>query len=167
MKKIFLYTFLVLFIACEKPDLKPNFLFIVVDDLGYYDLGVMGSVFYETPNIDRIAVGGALMDAVYCTNSICGPSRASILSGNFSHVNGFYKNVDGGDFDGSQLTFPKIFQKNGYETAVIGKWHLGTTPTGFDYSKENNISTTLDKKYVIMTKSENDITEKILEILNK
>ncbi len=75
------------------------------------------------------------MDAVYCTNSICGPSRASILTGNFSHVNGFYKNVDGGDFDGSQLTFPKIFQQNGYETAVIGKWHLGTTPTGFDYSK--------------------------------
>ena len=71
------------------------------------------------------------MDAVYCTNSICGPSRASILTGNFSHINGFYKNVDGGDFDGSQLTFPKVFQQNGYETAVIGKWHLGTTPTGF------------------------------------
>ena len=75
------------------------------------------------------------MDAVYCTNSICGPSRASILTGKFSHVNGFYKNVDGGDFNGEQLTFPKVFQKNGYETAVIGKWHLGTTPTGFDYSK--------------------------------
>ena len=66
------------------------------------------------------------MDAVYCTNSICGPSRSSILTGKFSHENGFYKNVDGGDFDGSQLTFPKIFQANGYETAVIGKWHLGT-----------------------------------------
>ena len=63
------------------------------------------------------------------------PSRASILTGKFSHVNGFYKNVDGGDFNGEQLTFPKIFQKNGYQTAVIGKWHLGTTPTGFDYSK--------------------------------
>ena len=75
------------------------------------------------------------MDAVYCTNSICGPSRASILTGKFSHVNGFYKNVDGGDFNGEQLTFPKVFQKNGYQTAVIGKWHLGTTPTGFDYSK--------------------------------
>ena len=53
----------------------------------------------------------------------------------FSHINGFYKNIDGGDFDGSQLTFPKVFQQNGYETAVIGKWHLGTTPTGFGYSK--------------------------------
>ena len=63
------------------------------------------------------------MDAVYCTNSICGPSRASILTGKFSHINGFYKNVDGGDFNGEQLTFPKVFQENGYQTAVIGKWH--------------------------------------------
>ena len=110
----------------------------MADDHAYQAVSAYGSQVSKlapTPNIDRIANEGARMDNVYCTNSICGPSRASILTGKFSHVNGFYKNVDGGDFNGKQLTFPKIFQKNGYETAVIGKWHLGTTPTGFDYSK--------------------------------
>ena len=108
----------------------------MADDHAYQAVSAYGSQISKlapTPNIDRIANEGARMDAVYCTNSICGPSRASILTGKFSHINGFYKNVDGGDFNGEQLTFPKVFQKNGYETAVIGKWHLGTTPTGFDY----------------------------------
>lgn len=118
---------------------KPlNILYIMADDHAYQAVSAYGSEISKlapTPNIDRIAQQGARMDAVYCTNSICGPSRASILTGKFSHINGFYKNVDGGDFNGEQLTFPKVFQKNGYETAVIGKWHLGTTPTGFDYSK--------------------------------
>ncbi|MFL2578460.1 MAG: sulfatase [Parvicellaceae bacterium] len=148
MKKITFFTFSLLFlsscssenkISSELPEKKPlNVVYIMADDHAYQAISAYGSKISElapTPNIDRIADGGALMDAVYCTNSICGPSRASILTGNLSHVNGFYKNVDGGDFDGSQLTFPKIFQQNGYETAVIGKWHLGTTPTGFDYSK--------------------------------
>ena len=115
-----------------------NVLYIMADDLAYQAISAYGSEISQlapTPNIDRIANQGARMDAVYCTNSICGPSRSAILTGKFSHVNGFYKNVNGGDFDGEQLTFPKIFQQNGYETAVIGKWHLGTTPTGFDYSK--------------------------------
>ena len=75
------------------------------------------------------------MNKTFNTNSICGPSRAAILTGKYAHINGFYKNEGGGDFDGTQQTFPKILQKNGYQTAVIGKWHLGTTPTGFDYSK--------------------------------
>ena len=118
---------------------KPlNVLYIMADDLAYQAISAYGSEISKlapTPNIDRIAQNGARMDAVYCTNSICGPSRSSILTGKFSHENGFYKNVDGGDFDGNQTTFPKIFQANGYETAVIGKWHLGTEPTGFDYSK--------------------------------
>ena len=118
---------------------KPlNVIYIMADDHAYQAVSAYGSQVSKlapTPNIDRIANEGARMDAVYCTNSICGPSRASILTGKFSHVNGFYKNVDGGDFNGEQLTFPKVFQENGYQTAVIGKWHLGTTPTGFDYSK--------------------------------
>ena len=147
MKKITFFTFSLLFLSScnnknntssELSEKPLNVVYIMADDHAYQAISAYGSKIGElapTPNIDRIADGGALMDAVYCTNSICGPSRASILTGNFSHVNGFYKNVDGGDFDGSQLTFPKIFQQNGYETAVIGKWHLGTTPTGFDYSK--------------------------------
>ena len=120
-------------------DSKPlNIVYIMADDHAYQAISAYGSEISKlapTPNIDRIADQGARMDAVFCTNSICGPSRSSILTGTFSHVNGFYKNVDGGDFNGQQLTFPKVFQKNGYQTAVIGKWHLGTNPTGFDYSK--------------------------------
>ena len=130
--------------ACNSPkeltsENKPlNIIYIMADDHAYQALSAYGSEISKlapTPNIDRIANEGARMDAVYCTNSICGPSRSSILTGKFSHVNGFYKNVDGGDFNGEQLTFPKVFRKSGYQTAVIGKWHLGTTPTGFDYSK--------------------------------
>ena len=122
-----------------KSQAKPlNVVYIMADDHAYQAISAYGSELAElapTPNIDRIANKGVRMDEVYCTNSICGPSRSSILTGQFSHVNGFYKNVDGGDFNGDLLTFPKVFQQNGYETAVIGKWHLGTTPTGFDYSK--------------------------------
>jgi arylsulfatase A-like enzyme len=136
--------FLLLLCSCnstneEQQENKPlNIIYIMADDHAYQAVSAYGSQvsgLAPTPNIDRIANEGARMDAVYCTNSICGPSRSSILTGKFSHVNGFYKNVDGGDFNGEQLTFPKVFQKNGYQTAVIGKWHLGTTPTGFDYSK--------------------------------
>ena len=136
--------FLTFICACNLPNEKQqenkplNIIYIMADDHAYQAVSAYGSQVSKlapTPNIDRIANEGARMDAVYCTNSICGPSRASILTGKFSHVNGFYKNVDGGDFNGEQLTFPKVFQKNGYQTAVIGKWHLGTTPTGFDYSK--------------------------------
>ena len=150
MKHVFyflLFTFL--FLSCNtskdtnnqvsKSELKPlNIVYIMADDHAYQAISAYGSEISKlapTPNIDRIAEGGAIMNSVFCSNSICGPSRASILTGNLSHINGFYKNVNGGDFDGSQQTFPKIFQKNGYQTAVIGKWHLGTTPTGFDYSK--------------------------------
>ena len=145
---IFTLLFSFLFVCCgtenkpldnSKSNSKPlNIVYIMADDHAYQAISAYGSEISKlapTPNIDRIAKHGALMNAVYCTNSICGPSRASILTGNYSHINGFYKNVDGGDFNGDQLTFPKIFHDNGYQTAVIGKWHLGTTPTGFDYSK--------------------------------
>ena len=86
MKKIFLFTSLFLIFACEKPDSKPN-LFIVVDDLGYYDLSVMGSSFYETPNIDRIAEEGALFKQGYA-NALYVPSRASLLTGFYPTIHG-------------------------------------------------------------------------------
>ena len=117
---------------------KPNILFIMADDHAVAAISAYKDWLSEiapTPNIDRIAKNGMLMTRTFNTNSICGPSRAAILTGKYGHESRFFKNEKGGDFDGSQQTFPKILQKNGYQTAVIGKWHLGTAPTGFDYSK--------------------------------
>ena len=117
---------------------RPNIVFIMSDDHAVSAVSAYKDWLAQlapTPNIDRIAENGMLMTKTFNTNSICGPSRASILTGKYSHVNGFFKNEKGGDFDGRQMTFPKLFQKAGYQTAVIGKWHLGTNPTGFDYSK--------------------------------
>ena len=116
----------------------PNIVFIMSDDHAVSAVSAYKDWLSDvapTPNIDRIAKEGMLLNATYNTNSICGPSRAAILTGKYSHVNGFFKNEKGGDFNSAQQTFPKLFQKYGYETAVIGKWHLGTAPTGFNYSK--------------------------------
>ena len=120
-----------------KADGRPNVLFIFSDDhttqaVSAYGMTIDGTPINRTPNIDRIAEGGVRFDRCYCTNSICGPSRAVILTGKHSHLNGFEQN--GNRFDSTQQTFPKLLQGAGYQTAVIGKWHLGTPPTGFDYS---------------------------------
>lgn len=109
----------------------PNIVFIFADDHAYQAIGAYGSVINHTPNIDRLAAEGMLFENCFVTNSICGPSRAVILTGKYSHINGFHRN--GLKFDGSQQTFPKLLQQAGYQTVVIGKWHLGSDPTGFDY----------------------------------
>ena len=117
--------------ADETRQPPPNILFIFTDDHASHAMSCYGSKINETPNLDRIARGGMLFRNCFCTNSICGPSRAVILTGKHSHLNGFRQNGD--RFDGSQQTFPKLLQAAGYQTAVIGKWHLETDPTGFDY----------------------------------
>ena len=109
----------------------PNILFIMADDHAYQAISAYGSNRNNTPNIDRIANGGMRLDRCFVTNSICGPSRAVILTGKHSHINGFTRN--GNQFDGSQQTFPKLLQHAGYQTTLIGKWHLKTDPTGFDH----------------------------------
>lgn len=114
---------------------RPNIVFIFTDDHALQAISAYGKRFAEmapTPNIDRIAKEGMLFERSYCGNSICGPSRATILTGKHSHLNGFMDN-DFSRFDGNQPTFPKMLQKAGYETAVIGKWHLVSHPTGFDH----------------------------------
>ncbi len=140
--KITICIFFLAITACQKTNKKvakqPNILFIMTDDHALSAISAYNGFLAKvapTPNIDRIATEGVLFNNMFCNNSICGPSRASILTGKYSHINGFYKNEGGGDFDGSQQTFPKLLQKAGYETAVIGKWHLGTSPTGFDHYK--------------------------------
>jgi arylsulfatase A-like enzyme len=115
---------------------RPNIIFVMSDDHAIQALSAYGhpiSQLAPTPNIDRIAKKGALFTQSFVTNSICGPSRAVILTGKHSHINGFRQNGD--HFDGSQSTLPKMLKQSGYQTAIVGKWHLHGYPQGFDYWK--------------------------------
>jgi len=113
---------------------KPNIIFIMSDDHASHAMSCYGSRINSTPNLDRIADGGMRFDNCFCTNSICTPSRASILTGTYNHVNGVTTLLT--LLDNKLQTFPKLLQENGYQTAIFGKWHLGMgpehCPTGFD-----------------------------------
>ena len=110
----------------------PNIVYIMTDDHTAQMMSCYDTRFVETPNLDRIARDGVRFTHSYVANSLSGPSRACMLTGKHSHKNGFTNN-EHGIFDGSQQTMPKLLQAAGYETCLIGKWHLVSIPTGFDY----------------------------------
>ncbi|MDR3197523.1 MAG: sulfatase [Planctomycetaceae bacterium] len=112
---------------------RPNIVFIFTDDHAYQAIGVYGSNRNETPQMDKLAAQGMRFTNCCVTNSLCGPSRAVIQTGKYSHINGFKTNED--KFNISQPTFPKMLQKAGYQTAIVGKWHLACEVQGFDYSE--------------------------------
>ena len=112
---------------------RPNIVFIMSDDHATRAVSAYNDSLMQTPNIDRIAAGGMRFDRAYVANSICGPSRATMLTGLHSHANGFYSNEWSGPFEGNQQTLPKLLRQSGYQTAVIGKWHLYSDPVGFDH----------------------------------
>jgi len=149
MKLIPFLCLFILFSACSSPEGdtaspspekadRPNILFIFSDDHAMNAISAYGGRLAEvapTPNIDRLAAEGALFANSFCSNSICGPSRAAIQTGKHSHINGFMRNrvASTEGFDTSQWMVSKALQAGGYKTALIGKWHLQSTPVGFDY----------------------------------
>ncbi|MBT8486954.1 MAG: sulfatase-like hydrolase/transferase [Phycisphaerae bacterium] len=113
------------------PAARPNIIFIYADDHATQAVGAYGSRINRTPNIDRLARQGVVFDNSLVTNGICAPCRAVVLTGQHSHRNGVLTNAE--IFDGEQMTFPKLLRDAGYQTALIGKWHLKSDPTGFDH----------------------------------
>jgi len=142
MLKIIFNTFLIfsmtVLLSCSPNDKKqakkqqPNIIFIMSDDHAFQAISAYGMKLNHTPNIDKIAEQGAVFTRGFVTNSICAPSRAVMLTGKFSHINGKVDNFQSYNWD--QENFAKILQKAGYETALIGKIHLNGLPQGFDYS---------------------------------
>lgn len=124
-----------LFAAKKEDPKKPNIIVIFSDDHALQGISAYGSPHVKTPNIDRIAREGAIFNNTFCTNSICGPSRAVLLTGKYNHLNGQYDNSDKTKIDTKQPMFPKSLQENGYATSWIGKWHINNDPQYFDYWK--------------------------------
>ncbi|MDE6778014.1 MAG: sulfatase [Alistipes sp.] len=117
--------------SADKAPRHPNIIIMMTDDHTTQAMSCYGSPLLETPNLDRLADEGMLFENCYVPNAISGPSRACILTGKYSHANGFTDNSR--TFDGSQQTFPKLLHDAGYQTAMIGKWHLNSDPEGFDF----------------------------------
>lgn len=134
MKKLPLFLLLaVVFYGCKpvQENTPPNIIFIMSDDHASKAISAYDTSLIHTPNIDHLAEEGIRFDRCFCTNAICAPSRAVILTGKYSHMNGVLDNSR--SFDGSQPMLPKYLKESGYQTAIIGKWHLKSDPEGFDH----------------------------------
>ena len=122
----------------KEAPVRPNILFILADDHARAGISAYGGINAElapTPNIDAIGSNGAIMWNMLCTNSISGPSRACLITGKYSTSHGFYQNEGGIVYDNTQTTYQQLLKENGYSTALFGKWHLFSEPTGFDHYK--------------------------------
>jgi len=131
--RVCIFTFVIFLISAGlvRAEERPNIIFIFTDDHAPHAVGAYGSVINTTPHIDELAQEGMRFKNAFVTNSICAPSRAVLLTGKHSHINGQLTNNQ--RFDGGQQTFPKLLRQAGYTTALIGKWHLQSDPTGFDH----------------------------------
>ncbi|MGW9684646.1 sulfatase family protein [Flagellimonas sp. 2504JD1-5] len=137
-RSVFIALFSILFISCAQKKKegkasiqeKPNIIFIMSDDHAYQAISAYSDHLIQTPNIDRIGKEGIVFTNASVTNSICAPSRATILTGKHTHINGKVDNLM--PFDTTQVTFPQLFQNAGYETAMFGKLHFGNSPKGVD-----------------------------------
>ena len=119
-------------VSCQSRQKPLNIVYIMTDDHTSQMMSCYDTRYIETPNLDRIAKDGVRFTNSFVSNSLSGPSRACMLTGKFSHKNGFTDNTTC-KFDGTQQTMPKLLQQAGYQTAIVGKWHLETLPTGFDF----------------------------------
>lgn len=135
MRTLLLLALCALWATCSAPReparKRPNVVFILADDHAAHALGAYGSTVARTPHLDRLAQQGMRFENAFCGNAICAPARATLLTGLHSHAHGVIDNA--AQFDGSLATFPKALQAAGYATALVGKWHLKSDPTGFDH----------------------------------